>query len=75
MNRSFFLRHFIAVLLLAAFLSSCQTVSQLERAALADYTMRPDRDPSGDALTEHLYFSREASHGGKGIGVSGCGCN
>jgi hypothetical protein len=46
-----------------------------ERATLADDTMNPDRDPLASAMTEHVYFSREAASGGKGVGGSGCGCN
>jgi hypothetical protein len=46
-----------------------------ERAALADETMNPDRDSLGTAMTEHVYFAREAASGGRGVGGSGCGCN
>jgi hypothetical protein len=46
-----------------------------ERGPLADAAMDPDRDPLGSALTEHVYFSREAASGGRGVGGSGCGCN
>jgi hypothetical protein len=46
-----------------------------ERATLADDTMNPDLDPLGGAMTEHVYFSREAASGGRGVGGSGCGCN
>jgi hypothetical protein len=46
-----------------------------ERATLADYTMRPDRDPLATANSEHVYFSRESATGGRGVGGSGCGCN
>lgn len=60
---------------LAAILSGCTTVQPWERAALADYKMRPDRDPLMTVMTEHIYFSREASAGGRGVGGSGCGCN
>lgn len=57
--------------------TGCSTahVQPWERATLADYTMRPDRDPLQNAMTEHIYFSREASSGGRGVGGSGCGCN
>jgi hypothetical protein len=57
--------------------AGCSTahVQPWERATLADYTMRPDRDPLQNAMTEHIYFSREASSGGRGVGGSGCGCN
>ena len=59
-------------LLIAA---GCAAVKPWERGTLADYTMRPDRDPLGDALSEHMFFSREAASGGRGVGGGGCGCN
>lgn len=73
----------IALLLLiigAAAFSGCANVNLVrvkpwERATLADYTMRPDRDPLDTALAEHRYFSRESAAGGRGVGGSGCGCN
>jgi hypothetical protein len=55
--------------------SGCAHVKPWERSALADYTMRGDRDPLGLALNEHIYFSREAAAGGRGVGGGGCGCN
>ena len=60
---------------LAALFAGCTTVHPWERATLADYTMRPDRDPLHNTMFEHIYFSREASSGGRGVGGSGCGCN
>jgi len=60
----------------AALLSGCATtVEPWERGTLSDYTMRPDRDPQSDALYEHVYFTREAANGGRGVGGGGCGCN
>lgn len=50
-------------------------VKPWQRATLADYTMRPDRDPLNTAMAEHVYFSRETASGGRGVGGSGCGCN
>jgi len=50
-------------------------VQPWERTTLADYTMRPDRDPLTTTMAEHVYFSRESASGGRGIGGSGCGCN
>ena len=66
-----------ALLLLACALlgGGCAGVQPWQRGTLAEYGMRPDRDPLGDALAEHTYFSREAAFGGKGIGGGGCGCN
>jgi hypothetical protein len=44
-----------------------------------DVLARPDMDLDGDsvdlALDDHLYFSKEASSGGRGFGGGGCGCN
>ena len=69
-----------ALLALCAFSGGCSSaqltrVHPWERATLADYTMRSDRDPLHTAMSEHIFFSREASSGGRGVGGSGCGCN
>jgi hypothetical protein len=61
--------------LLAFFSTGCTTVQAWDRGALANYKMRPDRDPLSGVMSEHIYFSREASSGGRGVGGSGCGCN
>lgn len=66
--------------LLAALLGGCAgthlaRVQPWQRATLADYTMRSDRDPLATAMAEHVYFSRESATGGRGVGGSGCGCN
>jgi hypothetical protein len=58
-----------------AVLSGCATVKPWERGTLARYGMRPDRDPLEDSLSEHIYFTREAAAGGRGVGGGGCGCN
>ena len=55
--------------------SGCANVKPWDRDALANYTMRPERDPVTGALREHMWFSREASNGGRSIGGGGCGCN
>lgn len=64
----------------AAGLSGCASpnlvrVKPWERATLAGYTMRADRDPLHSAMADHIYFSRETATGGRGVGGSGCGCN
>jgi hypothetical protein len=64
----------------AAGLSGCSTtgavrVKPWERQYLADATMDPNRDPLGTAMLDHVYFSREAASGGRGVGGAGCGCN
>jgi hypothetical protein len=55
--------------------SGCQGVKPFQRGTLADYTMRPDRDPLSDVIHEHVFFTREAASGGQGVGGGGCGCN
>ncbi|HUR59251.1 MAG TPA: DUF4266 domain-containing protein [Opitutaceae bacterium] len=65
---------------LASLFSGCAhtelvRVKPWERATLADYTMRADRDPLHAAMAEHVFFSRETATGGRGVGGSGCGCN
>jgi hypothetical protein len=55
--------------------TGCQQVKPWQRGRLADYIMRSDRDPLGLAQDEHIYFSREAASGGRGVGGGGCGCN
>lgn len=67
----------IIVLSLLAILpmTGCVGVKPWERASLGTYPMRADRDPLNDALSEHIYFTREAAAGGRGVGGGGCGCN
>jgi hypothetical protein len=55
--------------------TSCGKVAPWERANLARKAMAPDRNPLGEAMADHMYFSREGSLGGKGVGGGGCGCN
>ena len=50
-------------------------VKPWDRATLAGYMMRADRDPLHTAMLEHIFFSRETTTGGRGVGGSGCGCN
>lgn len=55
--------------------AGCQHVKPWQRGMLAESIMRADRDPLGVAQDEHIYFSREAASGGRGVGGGGCGCN
>ena len=78
-NRSRILLLSVAAALACA-LSGCSTtqavrVNPWERAHLADSAMNPDRDPLASAMEDHVYFSREAAQGGRGVGGAGCGCN
>jgi hypothetical protein len=60
---------------IAAGFAGCASVKPWQRETLSDYTMRPDRDPGHESFMEHVYFTREAAAGGRGVGGGGCGCN
>lgn len=68
-------RLILAALAAPLFLAGCQTVKPWERGDLGGDLLRPDRDPLGMAMAEHVWFSREAAAGGRGVGGGGCGCN
>lgn len=50
-------------------------VKAWERDQLSRPEMLLDPDPSASAIDDHVYFSKEASSGGRGFGGGGCGCN
>jgi hypothetical protein len=50
-------------------------VKPWQRGNLAKPVMQPDREGMATTMAEHVFFSREASHGGGGVGGGGCGCN
>lgn len=62
----------IALVLQACSLSPVQP---WERDLLAKPSMSLVPDEIDNALDEHIYFSKEASLGGQGVGGGGCGCN
>ena len=50
-------------------------VEPWERDVLARPEMSLDANPIDAAIDDHIYFSKEASSGGRGFGGGGCGCN
>jgi len=50
-------------------------VEPWERDLLAKDEMALNASPIDSALDDHIYFSKEASSGGKSFGGGGCGCN
>ena len=50
-------------------------VEPWERDLLAKDSMQLTPDYFDNFYDEHIYFSKEASTGGQGIGGGGCGCN
>jgi hypothetical protein len=67
----------IAPLLFAftLWLPGCAAVEPWERDVLARPEMSLDAHPLDAAIDDHIYFSKEASSGGRGFGGGGCGCN
>lgn len=64
----------IAVLLLSAGCTS-MGVEAWDRDVLAKDEMQLTTDAIEAATDDHIYFSKEASSGGRGFGGGGCGCN
>ncbi|WP_299271073.1 DUF4266 domain-containing protein [uncultured Psychrosphaera sp.] len=58
-------------------LSGCSSlgVQPWERDLLAKKEMELTSSPIDAALDDHIYFSKEASSGGRGFAGGGCGCN
>ena len=67
----------IVLALGSALLAGCSSlgVKPWQRDILSRSDMRPDGAGLDDAIDEHLYFSKEASSGGRSFGGGGCGCN
>lgn len=61
----------LALLLVAG----CATVQPWDRDLLAQQKMSLNPAPMLQAVDEHIYFSKEGSMGGIGVGGGGCGCN
>ena len=72
-----FRRSQLAGLVIAAMAAGCSSmgVEPWERDVLAKDEMQLVTDPLEVALDDHIYFSKEASSGGRGFGGGGCGCN
>ena len=54
---------------------SIKPVKPWEKDLLAQKKMQLTPNPLEAYLDEHIYYSKEASTGGSGIGGGGCGCN
>lgn len=67
----------ISALLLLIQLAGCATlgVQPWERDLLAKDEMALDAQGVDLALDDHIYFSKEATSGGRAFAGGGCGCN
>lgn len=61
----------------AALLYGCsvEPLKPWDRDLLAKPEMQLVPDTLQNAFDEHIYFSKEGSFGGQGVGGGGCGCN
>ena len=74
MRKQVFLLFAVLLVLMTTGCSS-QPVQPWERDVLAQRKMQLDPYPLDTYLDDHIYFSKEASSGGAGLGGGGCGCN
>jgi Domain of unknown function (DUF4266) len=67
----------VVTLSVLTLVSGCASlgVKAVDRDLLARDEMRLDANPVDAAIDEHLYFSKEASSGGRSYAGGGCGCN
>jgi hypothetical protein len=67
----------VAVFIAAAACASCTSVGPRpwEKDLMARPEMQLTPYPLQTAADEHIYFSKEASSGGRGFAGGGCGCN
>ncbi len=57
--------------------SGCSSlgVKPWQRDVLAREDMQLNSNPLDAAIDDHMYFSKEASSGGRSFAGGGCGCN
>lgn len=67
----------VCVLSSAAIAGGCASlgVKPWQRDVLAREDMQLDANPLDTAIDDHMYFSKEASSGGRSFAGGGCGCN
>ena len=74
----------ISIILISLLISACSTVKNMnvsedvkpwEKDILAQQGMQFPQDKMFTFTDDHIFFSREASTGGNGVGGGGCGCN
>jgi hypothetical protein len=67
----------IAVTALSLLVASCAPVGVhvWERDILAKEEMQPSYAVIDRSVDDHIYFSKEASSGGRSFSGGGCGCN
>lgn len=69
--------HTLIMLALLSGLTACSSASvkPWERGNLAKSSMTFGADSMIETTEDHIYFSKEATSGGRSFGAGGCGCN
>ncbi len=67
----------IGFALIAASVAGCASfgAKPWEHDLMAEQAMQVDSYPLQTAIDDHIYFSKEASSGGRSFAGGGCGCN
>lgn len=72
------------IILSAVLMSACTSIGNMtvseevkpwEKDILAQDSMQIPKDDMFQYSDDHIFFSKEASTGGNGVGGGGCGCN
>lgn len=71
------MQRILLLVMLFSMVSACSSlgVQPWQRGHLAQKKMQLEPYPLDTFLDEHIYFSKEGSSGGRGVGGGGCGCN
>ncbi len=56
-------------------MTTTEVVKPWQKGILAKPEMELAGDPIDKYVDDHIYFSKEGSTGGSGVGGGGCGCN
>ncbi|MDD2942203.1 MAG: DUF4266 domain-containing protein [bacterium] len=64
-----------ACLSIALLLSACSPVQPWQKGNLAKSHMSFEPAALEARQRQHIYFSKEGTNGGYGVGGGGCGCN
>ena len=74
----------LITLIVCLLISGCSTMKNMslseevkpwEKDVLAQPAMQFPQDKMCSYSDDHIFFSKEASTGGNGVGGGGCGCN
>jgi hypothetical protein len=74
----------LLTLVICSLISACSTLGNMtvsedvkpwEKDVLAQQEMQFPQDKMFSYSDDHIFFSKEASTGGTGVGGGGCGCN